>query len=122
MDKCYLIDDGNYISLLIFDKLNKDFYFNLFNLNSFEDIKKNKILSLDEENENNLNVKLFNIIYQLRNENSGFNQPIRLFLYNEKNIYDNNLLYLLIEDKIGFEPNYPNFLFKLNNLIQNNNF
>ena len=43
MDKCYLIDDGNYISLLIFDKLNKDFYFNLFNLNSFEDIQKKKI-------------------------------------------------------------------------------
>ena len=122
MDKSYLIDDGNYISLIIFDKLNKDFYLNLFNLNSFEEIKKNKILSLDEDNENNLNVKLFNIIYQLRNENNGFNQPIRLFLFNEKNIYDNNLLYLLIEDKIGFEPNYPNFLFKLNNLIQNNNF
>ena len=122
MDKCYLIDDGNYISLLIFDKLNKDFYFNLFNLNSFEEIKINKILSLDEDNENNLNVKLFNIIYQLRNENNGFNQPVRLFLYNEKDIYDNNLLYLLIEDKIGFEPNYPDFLFKLNNLIQSNNF
>ena len=122
MDKSYLIDDGNYISLIIFDKLNKDFYFNLFNLNSFEEIKKNKILSLDEDNENNLNVKLFNIIYQLRNENNGFNQPIRLFLFNEKNIYDNNLLYLLIEDKIGFEPNYPDFLFKLNNLIQKNNF
>ena len=86
-------------------------------MTSTETDKKNKILSLDEDNENNLNVKLFNIIYQLRNENSGFNQPITLFLYNEKNIYDNILLYLLIEDKIGFEPNYPDFLFKLNNLI-----
>ncbi len=122
MDKSYLIDDGDYINLFIFDKLNSEFYYNLFNMKTFEEIKENNILSLDEENQNYLNLRLLNIIYQLRIENNGYNQPVRIFLYNEKNIYDNNLLYLLIEDKIGSEKSYSDFLFNLNNSIQKSNF
>ena len=122
MDKSYLIDDGDYINLFIFDKLNSEFYYNLFNMKTFEEIKENNILSLDEENQNYLNLRLLNIIYQLRIENNGYNQPVRIFLYNEKNIYDNILLYLLIEDKIGSEKSYSDFLFNLNNSIQKSNF
>ena len=56
MDKSYLIDDGDYINLFIFDKLNSEFYYNLFNMKTFDEIKENNILSLDEENQNYLNL------------------------------------------------------------------
>ena len=60
--------------------MNEEVYSDLFGVNNFENLLELNLENLDETNTNPLNVKIFNIINQLRKENNGRTQPIKLNL------------------------------------------
>ena len=72
---------------------------------------------LDEENQSDLNQRLLNIISQLRKENSGHFQPIRIFFFEENGIMNPILTDLLKEDRIEEYDNYPSYLCTLHKEI-----
>ena len=117
-DSAFLIDNGEYISLLIFNEIKSEFYNDIFNVNSFDEISENGITSLNEENESDLNQRILNIISQLRKENSGHIQPIRLLLFSNRDIFNPQLTSMLIEDQIEGESNYSDYLTKIHKQIQ----
>ena len=47
-------------------------------MNSFEELVNAKIEALDENNENDLNIRLLNIVNQIRNNNNGVYQPLKI--------------------------------------------
>jgi hypothetical protein len=76
-DGSYLIDNGEFIDLIIFNLNNEDLYLELFGVSTWEEASAN-FESLNEANESDLNIRLLNIINQLRKDNKGNTQPIRL--------------------------------------------
>ena len=50
----------------------------MFNVNSFEEMINAKIEALDETNESDLNIRLLNIINQIRLNNKGVQQPLKI--------------------------------------------
>ena len=74
--------------------------------------------SLNEENTNDINQRLLNIISQLRKENSGHFQPVRIFFFEEGGIVNPILTNLLKEDKIEEYENYPSYLCTIHKEIQ----
>ena len=116
-DSAYLIDNGCYIYLFIFNHIENNFYNDMFGVGSYMEAKNN-ITSLDEENQSDINQRLLNIISQLRKENSGHCQPIRLFFFEEGGIINPILSNLLKEDKIDEFSNYPAYLCTLHREIQ----
>ncbi len=117
-DCAYLIDNGSYIYLFIFNQIEGNFYNDLFGVQTYEEAKDLGISNLDEENQNNINQRLLNIISQLRKENNGYIQPIRLFFFEENGINNPILANLLKEDKIDEYDNYPAYLCNLHREIQ----
>ena len=117
-DCAYLIDNGCYIYLFVFNQINSNFYKDLFGVDTFEEANNLEISNLDEENQSDLNQRLLNIISQLRKENNGYVQPIRLFFFGEKGINNPILVNLLKEDKIDEYENYPAYLCNLHKEIQ----
>ena len=117
-DCAYLIDNGCYIYLFIFNHIEGNFYNDIFGVPTFEEAKELENFVLDEENTSDLNQRLLNIISQLRKENSGHFQPVRIFLYEEKGIINPNLSNLLKEDKIEEYDNYPSYLCTMHKEIQ----
>ena len=109
-DCAYLIDNGSYIYLFIFNGLEENFYNDLFGVSSYEEAKNSGITSLDEENQSDLNQRLINIISQLRKENGGNYQPVRIVFLEERGINNPVLTDLLKEDKIDIYDNYPSYL------------
>ena len=109
-DCSYLIDDGEFINIFIFDENKPEFYMNLFGVESWQDAVQSEITTLNEENTSELNTRILNIVNQLRGENGGIFQPIRLFLFDQNGVYKNELAGLLFEDKIGEEVNYSDYL------------
>lgn len=79
-DSMYLIDDSEIINIFIFNYLNEEVYSDLFNVNNFDNLIELNMENLDETNTNPLNQKILNIISQLRKENNGKTQPIKLNL------------------------------------------
>jgi hypothetical protein len=77
-DSAYLIDDGEYLNIFVFNYIKEEFYYELFGVNSYEAAIELHLDSLDESNGNDLNVRIVNIINQLRKENKGLTQPLRL--------------------------------------------
>ena len=84
----------------------------------FDEVKKIESPSLDEENKSDINKRILNIISQLRKENSGHFQPIRIFFLKEDGINNPILKSLLKEDKIDDYDNYPGYLCKIHQEIQ----
>ena len=117
-DCAYLIDNGCYIYLFIFNHIEGNFYNDLFGVQSFEEAKQLEDVVLDEENQSDLNQRLLNIISQLRKENSGHFQPVRIFFFEEGGIMNPILTDLLKEDKIEEYDNYPSYLCTLHREIQ----
>ena len=117
-DCAYLIDNGCYIYLFIFNQIEGNFYNDLFGVSSFEEAKELEELYLDEENQSDLNQRLLNILSQLRKENSGHYQPIRIFLFGESGIINPILADLLKEDRIEEYDNYPSYLCAIHKEIQ----
>ena len=117
-DCAYLIDNGEYISIIIFNEIDSEFYQSLFGVNSFDELIESGITTLDEENDNDLNQRILNIISQLRKENSGHFQPIRLLFYTNRDIFNPQLTSMLVEDQIEGESNYSDYLTKIHKQIQ----
>ena len=116
-DCAYLIDNGCYIYIFVFNHIEGNFYYDMFGVQSYEEAKNN-VTGLDEENQSDINQRLLNIISQLRTENSGHFQPIRLFFFEEGGIINPTLTNLLKEDKIDEYENYPAYLCTLHREIQ----
>ncbi len=77
----YLLDNGEVIYFIVFNKISEQFLEDVFNLHSFEELVNSGIDSLDESNTSDLNIRLLNIIAHLRLENHGNTQPVKfLFL------------------------------------------
>ena len=117
-DCAYLIDNGCYIYIFIFNHIEGNFYNDLFGVSTFEELKNLEDVILDEENQSDLNQRLLNIISQLRKENSGHFQPIRIFFFEENGIMNPILTDLLKEDRIEEYDNYPSYLCTLHKEIQ----
>ena len=109
-DCAYLIDNGYFIYLFIFNGIEGNFYNDLFNVPTYEEAKNAGITNLDEENQSDLNQRLNNIISQLRKENGGNYQPLRIIFLEENGINNPLLTDLLKEDKIDIYDNYPSYL------------
>ena len=116
-DCAYLIDNGCYIYIFIFNHIEGNFYYDMFGVQSYEEAKST-VTGLDEDNQSDINQRLLNIISQLRTENSGHFQPIRLFFFEEGGIINPILTNLLKEDKIDEYDNYPAYLCTLHREIQ----
>ena len=106
----YLIDNGYYIYLIIFNHIEGNFYNDVFGVGSYEEAKNSGIANLDEENNSDLNQRLINIVSQLRKENGGNYQPLRIVFLEDKGINNPVLTNLLKEDKIDIYDNYPSYL------------
>ena len=117
-DCAYLIDNGCFIYLFIFNQIEGNFYNDLFGVDTFDEAKNIEDIGLDEENKNDINVRLVNIISQLRKENSGHFQPVRIFFFGESGIINPILTDLLKEDRIEEYDNYPSYLCTLHKEIQ----
>ena len=109
-DCAYLIDNGYFIYLFIFNSIEGNFYNDLFNVQTYEEAKNAGITNLDEENQSDLNQRLNNIVTQLRKENGGNYQPLRIIFLEENGINNPLLTDLLKEDKIDIYDNYPSYL------------
>jgi protein transport protein SEC24 len=80
-DCAYLSDDSDFLTFYVFNYLDPQFYQELFGVNSWEEAVNLGVDTLDESNTNDLNLRLLNIVNQLRKDNKGKVQPIRvLFL------------------------------------------
>lgn len=77
-DCAYLIDNGDVISLFIFNSVNPQFYQDLFGVETYEEAVQAQIEALDENNMSDLNQRILNIVGQLRKDNKGKTQPVRL--------------------------------------------
>ena len=117
-DCAYLIDNGCYIYLFIFNHIEGNFYNDIFGVPTFEEAQGLESFVLDEENQNDINQRLLNIISQLRKENSGHFQPVRIFFFEERGIINPILTNLLKEDKIEDYDNYPSYLCTIHKEIQ----
>ena len=109
-DCAYLIDNGNFIYLFIFNSIEGNFYNDLFNVPTYEEAKNLGVTNLDEENQSDLNQRLINIISQLRKENGENYQHLRIIYLEENGINNPLLTDLLKEDKIDIYDNYPSYL------------
>ena len=114
-DSSFLIDNGEFISIFILNQNKQEVYESLFNCDDYNTIEKDNI---DESNESELNIRLFNIINQLRQDNSGIVQPYRTFFINEKQIQNDELISLLSEDHYKEEPFYVDYLADIHGQIQ----
>ena len=89
-DSAFLIDDGIYINIYIFEYIEFDFYKIIFNCQDWDDCIKNFITTIEDDGENNnnknndLKQRILNIISELRDENYGKIQPVRLYFLNER--------------------------------------
>ena len=117
-DSAFMLDDGNFITLIIFDQINSNFYQDLFGFESYQEVIDNNIIILDENNQSELNTRILNIISQLRTENLGYFQPVRILFLTERDIYNPKLTSILIEDKVDNEVCYPDYLCSIHNAIQ----
>jgi protein transport protein SEC24 len=75
----YLSDDGEYITMFIFNFINPSFYEELFGVSTFEEAAELSVEGLDENNNKDLNIRLINILNQIRKDNKGLVQPLRIF-------------------------------------------
>jgi len=119
-DSAYLIDDGIFINIFIFNQINSNFYQDLFNIGNFYDLKNIGINELNQENQTELNQRILNIISQLRNENDDYIQPIRIFFFEENDISNFILNHLLKEDELNGYSNYTEYLCTIHKKIQEN--
>ena len=116
-DCAYLIDNGCYIYLFIFNHIEGNFYYDMFGVQTYEEAK-DTVTNLDEENQSDINQRILNIVSQLRKENGGDFQPLRLFFFEESGIANPILANLLKEDKLDEYDNYPGYLCNLHREIQ----
>ena len=114
-----MIDNGDYISLFIFDQIEDTFYSDVFGVGNWTEGKQNEDqMMISEDNQSDINQRILNIISQLRSENSGHFQPIRVFFVDESTLRKPELAQLLVEDRVNDEVNYSDFLCMIHTEIQ----
>ena len=101
------------------DQNKSEFYQSVFGCQSFKEINQNEFESLDEQNESDLNIRILNLINQMRIDNRGVTQPLRFFFINEKSIMKDELISLLCEDQYKDELFYVDYLAEVHQSIQN---
>ena len=52
----------------------------MFGVSSFDELASSNIDSLDESNNNDINIRIINIVNQIRTDNKGIHQPLK-FLF-----------------------------------------
>ena len=123
-DSAYIIDDGQFINMYIFNYIEFDFYKKVFSVDNWEECIKNFIMNLDEnedvDNQDDLKKRIRNIIQQLQNENYEHIQPVKIYFLNENNwkTDKNIILKYLIEDDINGYDSYVDYLCKIHSDIQ----
>ena len=117
-DCAYLIDDGIFIYIFIFNQIDTQFFQDLFNVNTFEETKNLGSISFNQDNTSELNQRLLNIFSQIRNDNDDYCQPIRIFFWDENCINNPIINELLKEDKLYEFCDYPEYLCTLHQKIQ----
>lgn len=119
-DSAYMINDGEYITVLIFDKIGYDFYNEVFSVATWSDCVDKGIYEIDSSNKSDINERILNIIEQLHNENNGQLQPVKLHFLSErsniKSYYTLNKY--LLEDALPQGSSYVDFLCGLHQDIQ----
>ena len=73
----YIIDNGSYLYLCVFNEVDKVFLNNAFNIDSLAELKIDNHV---QSNSNIINTKIINIIDQLRVDNRGFIQPLKILI------------------------------------------
>ena len=119
-DSAYMINDGEYITVLIFDKIGYDFYNDVFSVATWNDCVDKCIYEIDTSNKSDINERILNIIEQIRNENNGQLQPVKFhFLSERSNIKSHYTLNkYLLEDALPQGSSYVDFLCGLHQDIQ----
>ena len=119
-DSAYIINDGEYITVLIFDKIGYDFYNDVFSVATWNDCVDKCIYEIDTSNKSDINERILNIIEQIRNENNGQLQPVKFhFLSERSNIKSHYTLNkYLLEDALPQGSSYVDFLCGLHQDIQ----
>ena len=123
-DSAYIIDDGQFINMYIFNYIEFDFYKKVFSVDNWEECIKNFIMNIDEneedDNQDDLKKRIINIIKQLQNENYEHIQPVKIYFLNENNwkTDKNIILKYLIEDDINGYESYVDYLCKIHSDIQ----
>ena len=74
-----MVDDSEFISMFVFNKITTKLYTDVFKVDSFDEAVESEIDGLDEENNSELNKRLLNLIGQFRADNKGITQPLRVF-------------------------------------------
>lgn len=100
------------------DQIKNEFYESLFNVSTFKDIDVNEFSQLDETNENELNTRILNIVNQMRTDNKGIVQPLKIHYLTEKTIMNDELTSLLCEDHYKDEHFYVDYLAEIHQNIQ----
>ncbi len=75
----YMCDNGEYISMFVFDEIEGDFYEQMFGVSDFGEASELNVEGLDEGNSNELNVRMVNLVSQFRKDNKGVTQPFRIY-------------------------------------------
>lgn len=73
---------------------------------------------MNENNTNEINIRINNLINQFRMDNKGINQPVRIYFLNEKEINKDELVSQMVEDSYKGEKFYVDFLAELHQKIQ----
>lgn len=117
-DSSYLVNDGEYISMYVFNSIQYDFYQHIFNLPTWSDCVEENVNDIFADDNIDLNVRIRNIIEEIRNENEGKIQPLRIYFLNENNFSNICLSQYLLEDEYESEKCYVDELCRLHKDIQ----
>ena len=74
----YLIDNGEFLYLIIFDKIKSEFYSEIFDSNDYKEAEYIGIEGLDYHKTTPLNIELIQLINFLRKQNKGKIQPLKI--------------------------------------------
>jgi len=73
----YIVDNGEFITFVVYNDVSQDFLLEVFGVNNFDELLESGLDALDEGNTNDLNIRILNVINQLRQDNHGSIQPIK---------------------------------------------
>ena len=120
INRAYLITNGIFLDLYVFENEKPEFYQLLFGKEDFNSCINDQVSSLNEETlTGEFGEYLNNFIESKKCENFGNYNPLRIFFLDRNNSLKNdNFKMLLTEDSFYGEISYPDFLYSLHEKIQ----
>ena len=120
INRAYLITNGIFLDLYVFENEKPEFYQLLFGKDDFNSCINDQVSSLNEETlTGEFGEYLNNFIESKKCENFGNYNPLRIFfLDRNKSLKNDNFKMLLTEDSFYGEISYPDFLYSLHEKIQ----